>query len=81
MHEFAKNSKCFDFIDLDPYGTAIPFLDAAFNVIKTGGLMGITFTDLAVLCGKRSPVCFYKYGSLSNNKPNCHEVCIIMRML
>jgi tRNA (guanine26-N2/guanine27-N2)-dimethyltransferase len=27
----------FDVIDLDPYGSAVPFLDAAINSISDGG--------------------------------------------
>jgi len=79
MNDLLKAQKCFDFIDLDPYGSGIPFMDSALNLIYDGGLIGVTFTDLAVLCGKRSPVCFYKYGSLSNNKPSCHEVYYVNR--
>jgi tRNA (guanine26-N2/guanine27-N2)-dimethyltransferase len=46
------NPKRFDCIDLDPYGTPAPFLDSAIKSIKSGGLMCVTATDAAVLCGK-----------------------------
>ena len=42
----------FSVIDLDPYGSPTPFLDAAVQSTKDGGLMCITCTDMAVLCGK-----------------------------
>ena len=42
----------FSVIDLDPYGSPTPFLDAAVQSTKEGGLMCITCTDMAVLCGK-----------------------------
>lgn len=37
MQEAAASSKPFDVIDLDPYGTAIDFLDAAIRALKQNG--------------------------------------------
>lgn len=45
----------FDMIDLDPYGTAAPFLDAAVQSVNDGGLLCVTCTDLAVLAGTNYP--------------------------
>ena len=59
----AKNDK-YDVIDLDPYGTACPVLDAALQSVQTGGLLCVTFTDLAVLAGAKYDICFYKYDGL-----------------
>jgi tRNA (guanine26-N2/guanine27-N2)-dimethyltransferase len=41
-------SRRFDVIDLDPYGTAAPFLDAAIQGVKDGGLLCVTCTDAGV---------------------------------
>lgn len=41
----------YDVIDLDPYGSASPFLDAAIQSIKSGGLLAVTCTDMAALGG------------------------------
>jgi tRNA (guanine26-N2/guanine27-N2)-dimethyltransferase len=46
----------FDVVDLDPYGSAAPFLDAAVQAVQDGGLLAVTCTDLAVLCGNHSEV-------------------------
>lgn len=54
----------FDVIDLDPYGTAAPFLDAALGAVAEGGLLCITCTDMAVLAGNHMDVCRGKYGSV-----------------
>jgi tRNA (guanine26-N2/guanine27-N2)-dimethyltransferase len=35
-------------IDLDPYGTAIPFLDTAVQAVANGGLLCVTCTDASV---------------------------------
>ena len=34
----------FDVIDLDPYGTACPFLDSAVQAVADGGLLCVTCT-------------------------------------
>jgi tRNA G26 N,N-dimethylase Trm1 len=41
----------FDIIDIDPYGTAAPFLDGACMAVTQGGLLSITCTDMPVLSG------------------------------
>mmetsp|Transcript_5010 Transcript_5010/g.12093 ORF Transcript_5010/g.12093 Transcript_5010/m.12093 type:complete len:92 (+) Transcript_5010:49-324(+) len=49
-----KNSKGFDVIDLDPYGSAAEFLDGAVQAVSDGGLLCVTCTDKAVLCGRNT---------------------------
>jgi tRNA (guanine26-N2/guanine27-N2)-dimethyltransferase len=39
----------FDVVDLDPFGTPIPFVDAA--IAGTAGMLCVTATDTAPLCG------------------------------
>lgn len=56
--------KTFDVVDLDPYGSASIFLDAAVQGVAEGGLMCITCTDKAVLCGNNSETCYSKYGCM-----------------
>ena len=41
----------FTVVDIDPYGTAVPFLNASFKGIKDNGLLCVTCTDLSILCG------------------------------
>lgn len=53
----------FDIIDIDPYGSVVPFLDAAVSNVRDGGLLCITCTDTRVLCGSDFSKCFYYYGS------------------
>ena len=43
-------------VDLDPYGSPAMFLDAAVQCVTDGGLLCVTATDLAVLCGNHSEV-------------------------
>lgn len=61
-------------IDVDPYGCAGPFLDAAVQSILDGGLLMVTATDLAILCGNNAETCYAKYGSVSLRIDACHEM-------
>ncbi|KAJ2378784.1 RNA methyltransferase tRNA(m5U54)methyltransferase, partial [Coemansia sp. RSA 2603] len=44
---YAHRAQRFDVVDLDPYGTAAPFVDGAVQAVKNGGLLLVTCTDLA----------------------------------
>lgn len=37
MYQHRGEDQRFDCVDLDPYGSAVPFLDAAMNAIADGG--------------------------------------------
>eukprot|EP00796_Vickermania_ingenoplastis_P004282 gene4282-3098_t len=65
-----------DVVDLDPYGSASPFLEGAFRCIKEGGLMLVTSTDSAVLCGNYMDTCHAKYNSVSYKGAHCHEMAV-----
>ena len=55
----------FDVIDLDPYGTPIPFADAAFA--NANDLVCVTATDTAPLCGAHKQSGIRKYGAVPQN--------------
>lgn len=76
MHQHKDPSKRFDVIDLDPYGSSAQFLDAAVQAVGEGGLLCITCTDAAVLCGNAGEACFAKYGSMSLRGKFCHEMAL-----
>lgn len=71
----SKSNK-FDVIDLDPYGTAAPFLDAAVQSIRfDGGLLCITCTDSAVWAGHSYCEKTYAlYGGIPVKGVHSHEV-------
>lgn len=73
-----KDKRFFDVIDLDPYGTAVPFLESALSCIGKDGMLCVTFTDMAVLCARKPHVCFYKYGAAPLGKAYCHEQALRM---
>jgi tRNA (guanine26-N2/guanine27-N2)-dimethyltransferase len=63
----------FDVVDLDPYGSPNTLLDAAVQSVAEGGLLMVTATDMAVLCGNTAEACFAKYGSYSLHREYNHE--------
>ncbi|KAI8831725.1 S-adenosyl-L-methionine-dependent methyltransferase [Chytridium lagenaria] len=71
------HSEPFSIIDLDPFGTAAPFLDAAVRCVRDGGLLCVTCTDMATLAGSQPESCWAKYGAmLVPNSPACHEMSL-----
>jgi tRNA (guanine26-N2/guanine27-N2)-dimethyltransferase len=54
--------EAYDVIDVDPYGSCAPFIDAAVQCVADGGLMCITSTDMPVLGGNHPETCFARYG-------------------
>ncbi|KAH9508918.1 tRNA methyltransferase 1 [Bulinus truncatus] len=74
MYECRSTEKQFDVIDLDPYGSPAVFLDAAVQAVKDGGLLCITCTDAAVLCGNAPEKCSANYGAISLRSKYCHEM-------
>jgi len=53
----------FDYVDVDPYGSPLEFLPAAFAALRPGGLLAVTATDLTVLAGAQPAACRRRYGS------------------
>jgi tRNA (guanine26-N2/guanine27-N2)-dimethyltransferase len=56
------NYKYYDFIEIDPFGSPVPFLDVAFQRIKHNGVVSVTATDTAALCGTYPKTTFRRYG-------------------
>ncbi|EGS21954.1 N,N-dimethylguanosine tRNA methyltransferase-like protein [Thermochaetoides thermophila DSM 1495] len=69
-------SEKYDVIDLDPYGSAAPFLDAAVQAVRDdGGLLCITCTDSGVWASNGYPEkCYSLYGGIPVKGWYSHEV-------
>ena len=65
MYNHREHEKQYDVIDLDPYGSASPFIDSAVQAVADGGLLCVTCTDMPVLSGNYPETCFAKYGNVS----------------
>jgi tRNA (guanine26-N2/guanine27-N2)-dimethyltransferase len=68
------DKKGYDVIDLDPYGTAAPFLDSAIQAINIDGLLCVTCTDSAIFASHGYLEKTYsQYGGLPLKGEPCHE--------
>uniref|UniRef100_G1RRE0 tRNA (guanine(26)-N(2))-dimethyltransferase n=1 Tax=Nomascus leucogenys TaxID=61853 RepID=G1RRE0_NOMLE len=76
MYQHQRVSERFDVIDLDPYGSPAPFLDAAVQAVSEGGLLCVTCTDVAVLAGNSGETCYSKYGAMALKSRACHEMAL-----
>lgn len=63
----------FDFIDVDPYGSIVPFLDVALTHVKNGGYLGLTATDLSALTGSAPRKTRRRYSASILNDRLKHE--------
>ncbi|MBN2335701.1 tRNA (guanine(10)-N(2))-dimethyltransferase [Candidatus Bathyarchaeota archaeon] len=66
----------FDYVDVDPYGTPTPFIDTAVRAVKNHGVLALTATDMAPLCGVNPRACIRKYGGAPLNGEFCHEAAL-----
>lgn len=77
LYSHRSPSDQFDVIDLDPYGSAVPFLDGALQSVSENGLLCVTCTDLAVLAGHNYPEKAYSaYGGVSGKSEYVHEIAL-----
>ena len=68
--------KRFDVVDVDPFGTPVPYLDSALRALRNKGLLALTATDLAPLCGVHVKACVRKYGGRPLRTEYCHELAV-----
>ncbi len=75
--EFRKSDTIFpNVIDLDPFGSPTPFLDALSYGFSRNSYLYVTATDMAPLCGVYPETCFIKYHSYPLRIYQCHEVAV-----
>ncbi len=71
---FLLESTGFDYIDIDPFGTPVPFLDAACKRISRDGILAVTATDTSALAGAFPTACRRKYSAVPLHGPIMHEI-------
>jgi len=76
LSRYAAPRKRFDFIDIDPFGSPVPYLDAAVRALRDGGLLALTATDMAPLCGVHPKACVRRYGGKPLRTEYCHELAV-----
>jgi tRNA (guanine26-N2/guanine27-N2)-dimethyltransferase len=68
--------KRFDVVDVDPFGSPVPYLDSAIRALRNNGLLAVTATDLAPLCGVHAKACIRKYGGKPLRTEYCQELAV-----
>ena len=63
----------FDYIDIDPFGSPMPFIHSAIQGVKRHGYLAITATDAAPLAGAHAPKCRRRYQVEPLRGVMCHE--------
>jgi len=76
LSRYAAPRKRFDYIDIDPFGSPVPYLDAALRALRNGGLLALTATDMAPLCGVHPNACVRKYSGKPLRTEYCHELAV-----
>jgi tRNA (guanine26-N2/guanine27-N2)-dimethyltransferase len=66
----------FDWVDVDPYGSPIRFLDAAVRGVRRGGIVSMAATDTATLNGLYPTTCRRRYDARSMRAPFGHELAV-----
>ena len=66
----------FDYVDLDPYGSPVTYIDSALRSCRNNGMLALTATDMAPLCGVNPKACIRKYGGLPLRTEYCHETAV-----
>jgi tRNA (guanine26-N2/guanine27-N2)-dimethyltransferase len=72
---FGRDQK-FDYVDVDPFGTPVRQLQASLGATEDGGILSITATDTAVLCGVYPKVSVRRYGASPLNNQFHHETAV-----
>jgi tRNA (guanine26-N2/guanine27-N2)-dimethyltransferase len=72
----AQPGRRFDYIDIDPFGSPAPFIDSALRALRDGGVIALTATDMAPLCGTHAKACVRRYVAKPLRTEYCHELAI-----
>jgi len=70
------SQKKFHYIDIDPFGSPVYFIDSAIRGIKNQGIIALTATDTAALCGTYPKVCFRRYGAVPFHSVVMKEIAL-----
>lgn len=72
----AMDTTRYHHIDVDPYGSPIPFLDAGLQHLASRGTIALTATDVTALCGVFPNVALRRYDAVPWHGPGMHEVAL-----
>jgi len=64
----------FDYVDIDPFGSPVHYIQAAIKGCRKNGILAITATDTAPLAGAHRAKCERRYQSRPIRGAMCHEM-------
>jgi tRNA (guanine26-N2/guanine27-N2)-dimethyltransferase len=70
------SQESFDYVDLDPFGTLVPFLHSAIQGTRRKGILALTATDVAPLAGTHKHKCIRRYHATPQRSPFGHETAL-----
>lgn len=76
LSRYAAPRMRFNYIDIDPFGSPAPYMDSAVRALRDGGLIALTATDMAPLCGVHPNASTRKYGGRPLRTEYCHEIAV-----
>ncbi|MFP3872132.1 MAG: hypothetical protein ACOC55_04000 [Candidatus Natronoplasma sp.] len=68
-----ENRYEYDYIDIDPFGTPVPYYPLAARYVSHRGIVGVSATDTSVLCGTYPRTCWRRYSVRPKNNWCRHE--------
>ncbi len=76
LHSRFGRLERFEHVDVDPFGSPAPYVHGALAAAADGGIVSLTATDTAALCGTFPAVAFRRYGASVVKSEFVHEVAI-----
>lgn len=76
LHSRFGRLERFDAVDVDPFGTPAPYVQGALTAAADGGVVSLTATDTATLCGVYPKVAARRYGAAVFKSEFPHEAGI-----
>ncbi len=76
LSDYSSPEDRFDAVDVDPFGPPTPFVDSAIRALRIGGILCLTATDMAPLCGVYPMACFRKYFAKPLKTEYCSELAV-----
>jgi tRNA (guanine26-N2/guanine27-N2)-dimethyltransferase len=76
LNRYSSPHRRFDYVDVDPFGSPVRFIDSAVRSLRDGGMLALTATDMAPLCGVHPRACIRKYGGKPLRTEYCHELAV-----
>ena len=76
LHSRFGRLERYDAVDIDPFGTPAPYVQGALSAAADGGVVSMTATDTATLCGVYPSVAFRRYGARLPKSEFAHEAAV-----